>query len=186
MLLKYYNNHTILNYIGTRFMEKSAIKEKEQNLLDLVRRFCAQKLNEEYLELCEKLIKKMARKRDVPFKSGKLEIWAAAVVHAIGSINFLFDKSFQPYIKFDELNDFFGTKNSTVSAKSRLIKDMFDLWYFTPEFSTKENSNNNPFNNMVMIDGLIAPISVLPEDLQILLKNERANGRDLEFTTDSN
>ena len=62
---------------------------------------------------------------------------------------------------------------------------MFDLWYFSPEFSTKKMSNDNPFNDMVMIDGMIAPVSELPEELQILLKNERANGRDLEFTTDS-
>ena len=46
-------------------------------------------------------------------------------------------------------------------------------------------SNDNPFNDMVMIDGMIAPVSELPEELQILLKNERANGRDLEFTTDT-
>ena len=79
-------------------MEKNKIKERENELLDLVRIFCSQKLDKEYLFLCEKLVKKMGRKRDIPFKSGKLEIWAAAIIHAIGSINFLFDKSFQPYL----------------------------------------------------------------------------------------
>lgn len=29
----------------------------------------------------------MARKKDVPFLKGKIEIWAAAVIHALGSIN---------------------------------------------------------------------------------------------------
>ena len=166
-------------------MEKNKIKERENELLDLVRIFCSQKLDKEYLFLCEKLVKKMGRKRDIPFKSGKLEIWAAAIIHAIGSINFLFDKSFQPYLKSDEINEFFQTKSSTVSTKSRQIRNMFDLWYFSPEFSTKKMSNDNPFNDMVMIDGMIAPVSELPEELKILLKNERANGRDLEFTTDS-
>ena len=44
-------------------------------------------------QLCEKLIRKMSRKRNVPFLSGRMEIWAAAVIHALGSINFLFDTS---------------------------------------------------------------------------------------------
>lgn len=41
---------------------------------------------------------KLGRKREVPFQRGKIEIWAAAVVYAIGSPNFLFDKSFEPYM----------------------------------------------------------------------------------------
>ena len=48
----------------------------------------------------------MGRKREVPFKRGKLEIWAAAVVQAIGSINFLFDKSFEPYITSKQINEY--------------------------------------------------------------------------------
>lgn len=80
--------------------------------------FCSQKLDDDYFQLSEKLIKKMGRKRDVPFKRGKLEIWAA-IVYCIGSINFLFDKSFEPYITAQEISDYFGTKNSTVSNKAR-------------------------------------------------------------------
>ncbi|MFH1453962.1 MAG: DUF6398 domain-containing protein, partial [Armatimonadota bacterium] len=47
----------------------------------------------EYEQLIQKLINKMARKRNVPFIFGKIEIWAAAVIHAAGTINFLFDNS---------------------------------------------------------------------------------------------
>ena len=65
--------------------------------------FCAQQLYSEYFQLCEKLILKLGRKRDVPFRSGKIEIWAAAVVYAIGSINFLFDKSFEPYLTAEQI-----------------------------------------------------------------------------------
>ncbi|NOR78038.1 MAG: hypothetical protein GQ523_06390 [Methanophagales archaeon] len=45
------------------------------------------------MQLCEKLIRKMSRKRNVPFLSGRMEIWAVAIIHALGSINFLFDTS---------------------------------------------------------------------------------------------
>ena len=145
--------------------------------------FCAENLDDDYYQLCEKLILKLGRKRDVPFKRGKIEIWAAAVVYAIGSINFLFDESFEPYVTAKQISEYFGTKNSTVSSKARQIKDMFDIEHFSPEFSTQHMTENNPFNNMVMVDGFIVPLSSLPENLQELVKKERAEGRDVEFTT---
>jgi len=46
---------------------------------------------EDYKQLSEKLILKMKRKRNVPFMTGRLEIWAGAIIYALGRINFLFD-----------------------------------------------------------------------------------------------
>jgi len=164
-------------------MAKEEIKKREEKLLELTGTFCAQKLDDEYKRLCEKLVRKLGRKRDVPFKRGKLEIWAAAVVYAIGSINFLFDKSFEPYLTPAQINEYFGTKNSTVSNKARLIRDMFDLWHYDSEFSTQVMVDNNPFNNMVIVDGFVVPLDTIPEELQEMVKKERAAGRDIEFKT---
>lgn len=164
-------------------MTKEEIKEIEKKLIEMTNEFCTQKLDDEYRQLCEKLIKKLGRKRDVPFQRGKLEIWAAAVIHTIGSINFLFDKSFEPYITVEQLNAYFGTNNSTVSNKSRDIKKMLKLGYFNPEFSTQSMTASNPFNEMVIIDGFMVPLDTLPEDLQELVRETRAMGEDIEFTT---
>lgn len=164
-------------------MTKDEIKQREKALLELTGAFCAQKLDDQYFSLCEKLIKKMGRKREVPFKRGKLEIWAAAVIKAIGSINFLFDRSFEPYISSKEINDHFGTKSTTVTNKARAIKDMFDLWYYSPEFSTGHMQQNNPFNNLVMVDDMILPIDNLPEDMQRIARQAQAEGKDIAFTT---
>lgn len=166
-------------------MNKAEIKEREQQLLELTGTFSAQKLNDNYYELCEKLIKKMGRKRDVPFKRGNISIWAAAVVYALGSINFLFDKETDPHVTTKEISDFFDTKNSTVSNKAKQIKDMFNLTIFDNEFATDEMQESNPFNNIVMVDGLIVPLSSIPLDLQDMVKRERAEGRDISFTTKS-
>jgi hypothetical protein len=165
-------------------MTKEEIKNKEKKLLELTGSFCAQKLDDDYYQLCEKLILKLGRKRDVPFKSGKIEIWAAAVIHAIGSINFLFDKSFEPYVTAEQISEYFGTKKSSVSNKARQIKDMFKMGYYDSDFSTQHMTGNNPFNDMVMVNGLIVPLSSIPEDLQEMVKKERAEGRDIEFTTE--
>ncbi len=165
-------------------MTKQEIKQKEEKLLEMTGAFCAQRLDDEYFKLCEKLVKKLGRKKDVPFQRGKLEIWAAAVVYAIGSINFLFDKSCEPYMSADQISEHFGTKNSTVSNKARQIKDMFDMWHFSPEFSTQKMTEDNPFNNMVMVDGFIVPLDTLPAELQKMVKDARSRGEDVEFQTE--
>lgn len=160
-----------------------AVKEREKELLRLTGTFCSQRLDDDYHQLCEKVILKLGRKKEVPFKRGKIEIWAAAIVYAIGSINFLFDKSFEPFVRAEEIGEYFGANNSTVSNKARQIKDMLDLWYFNPEFSTRHMIENNPLNDMVMVDGFIVPLSSIPEDMQEMVRKERAEGRDIEFTS---
>ena len=180
----FFNLHTTFE-IGPKklLMTKTQIKQREKELLELVGAFCIQKLNQEYFGLCEKLIKKMGRKRDVPFKRGKLEIWASAVIYAIGSINFFFDKSFEPYMSSKQVCEYFGTKLTTVSNKARIIKEMFDLWHFSPEFSTQNMEQNNPFSNMVMVDDMIVPLGSLSEEMQLMVHDARAKGDDISFTT---
>jgi hypothetical protein len=165
-------------------MDKEEIKAKGKELLALLEPFCKEKLDADYYRLCEKLINKMSRKRDVPFVNGKLNIWAAAIIHALGSINFLFDKSFEPYITVGEINDYFETKQTTVASKSKQIRDMFNMGYFDNEFSTQHSTESNPFNNLVMVDGLIVPLSTLPDELQETVKKVRSEGKDVEFTTE--
>lgn len=59
------------------------------------------------------------RKRTKPLLTGRTEIWAAAVVYTVGTMNFLFDKSFEPYISSADINNYFGTSSSTVAQKAR-------------------------------------------------------------------
>lgn len=66
-----------------------------------------------------------------------MEIWAAAIVYALGSINFLFDKSSLPYATPDTICDAFQVSKRTVAQNAKLIRDIFKLGYFDPEFSTE-------------------------------------------------
>jgi Domain of unknown function (DUF6398) len=145
--------------------DKATVQQYTEKLIQMTNGFCDRYLDQEYKDLCEKLIRKMSRKRVVPFLSGRIEIWAAAVVYAIGSINFLFDKSFEPYATADDICNYFGTSKSTTGQKAKTIRDMFKLYYFDREFSTKEMQDNNPFSN-VFLDGMPIPISSLPPELQ--------------------
>lgn len=165
-------------------MSKNKLKERKEKLLELTQTYCDETLDDEYSALCEKLINKMGRKREVPFKRGQLDIWAAAVVHALGTINFLFDKSFEPYVTVSEINNYFGTSGSTVSQKSKKIRDMFRMSYFDTEFSVAGMTDANPMNDMVVVDGFMVPMASMPEEYQQMVKQARAEGRDVEFRSE--
>ncbi len=119
-------------------------KQKQDEIIKMVSSFCQDYLNEEYEDLAIKLVEKMGRKHNVPFKRGRLDIWASAVIYSLAQVNFLFDKNFEPYVSADDICDYFGTKKSTVSQKASKISDMFNLGPFDREFSTKDLLDNVP------------------------------------------
>lgn len=110
-------------------------------------KFCNEHIDAEYAALCKLMIEKLGRKRNVkPLATGRLNIWAAAVVYTVATNNFLFDKSFKPYIPSSEIHEYFDTKQSTISAKSAQIRQMLKMSpRFDPTFSTKYSLENNPF-----------------------------------------
>lgn len=138
------------------------VEEKTKKLTEMTSEFCQLYLDEGYKQLCEKLIQKMSRKRQVPFLSGRIEIWAAAIVYALGSINFLFDKSFSPYVTAEDIGKHFGTTKSSASQKAKIIRDILKLNYWDKEFSTAHMKESNPFSNLVMVDGFIVDKKHLP------------------------
>jgi hypothetical protein len=164
-------------------MDKDNLKLQHQNILDLVREFCSTKLDEEYLALSERLVQKLGRKRNPPLATGQPKIWAAAIIHALGTINFLFDKSFEPYISIEDLNAYFGTSKSTTGTKSKQIRDLLKLDRWDNEFSTKNMQDNNPFANFVSVDGMMVPLNILPEQHQQVVRQARAEGKDISFST---
>jgi hypothetical protein len=98
------------------------------------------------------------------------------VVYALGQINFLFDKSSEPNVSANDICDYFGTRQSTTSQKAKTIRDMFKMRYFDEEFSTERVQKNNPFNEFVMINGLIVPVSAV---MDILEKKEAQLRKEL-------
>lgn len=122
------------------------LQQRINELITMTHDFCIEHIDEEYAELCKRMIEKLGRKRNVkPLATGKLNIWAAAVIYTIATNNFLFDKSFEPYIPSSVIHDHFDTKQSTISAKSAQIRQLLKLSQrFDPEFSTLNSLQNNP------------------------------------------
>ncbi|AKB52953.1 hypothetical protein MSBRW_3700 [Methanosarcina barkeri str. Wiesmoor] len=163
---------------------RELVQQKKDTLIQMTDGFADSYLDEDYKMLCRKLINKMSRKRQVPFLSGRLDIWAAAVVYALGQINFLFDRSSEPYVSATDLCDYFGTSQSTTSQKAKKIRDMFKIRHFNDEFSTERVQNENPFNDFVMVNGLIVPVSTfmkMLENREVKLRKElELEDEDLE------
>jgi hypothetical protein len=95
------------------------------------------------------MVQKLARKRIVPFMSGHVETWAAAILYALGQINFLFDPHGIVHLRATTICDVLGVSQSTVSQKAKLLRDLLHLRYFNPEFSTQENLAHDPLKSLL-------------------------------------
>jgi hypothetical protein len=135
-------------------MKDKGCTEKMNALFKMTAGFCDTYLDEEFERLCENLIRKMARKRNVPFLYGRIEIWAAAVVYALSTLNLLFDKRFEPCITPDDICSYFGTNKSTTYQKSKNIFDMVNMKYMDAEFSTRFIMENNPRSHLMIWEEL--------------------------------
>jgi len=125
----------------------------------LVETFGRSRLGREYADLALKLCDKIGRMRKLSIQRGRIEIWAAAIVHIIARLNFLFDPESEAHITADELCAFFGTKKSTVSAKAGLIQKTAKIFIGDPDFSSAEIVDM--FRLYETRDGLLIPGSIL-------------------------
>jgi hypothetical protein len=142
---------------------KEKLQTRANEIVALTAEFCRQHLDREYAQLCEKLIGKMSRKRAVPFAAGRSEIWAGAVIYALGQVNFLFDKKRPPHVTQADVAEHFGTTTSTLGQKAKVLRDLFKMRHWDPEFSTRKMAARNPLAGLAMVNGLIVPISMLEE-----------------------
>lgn len=163
--------------------QKQTKSKKTEQIIGLVSEFCSSKLNEEYSQLCIMLAMTLDDLPQAPMLRGREQIWAAAIVYTVGGLNFLGDKSFEPYLPSSDIYDYFGTSGSTVSAKSRMIMDLLDLHRLDNRFATRRMKEWNPLNSMIMVDDMIVPIDALPEEIQKLVREARERGEDVAITT---
>ena len=128
-----------------RAEKKFPAGERKAELARLVRDFCDRFLDEEYRGLCGRIIEELSGMQEPPFLSGRVEIWAAGVIHAIGTINFLFDPSMDPYVSMDELADYFGVSKSSVTNRSGQIRRLLNIERFDEERSTTFVKSTFPY-----------------------------------------
>lgn len=135
-------------------------------IITLTDAVCREHLDEEYAELARRMAAALARKRPSPLARGRKDVWAAAIVYSLGSVNFLFDKSQVPHMRAGELSDLFGVSQKTAANKSRQIWDMLEICQAEPKWWRPSKMEENPLAWWVMINGLAVDTRKLSLEIQ--------------------
>jgi hypothetical protein len=143
-----------------------ALRPDVEQIVALTDEFCAEHLDAEYATLCALLVAKLSRKRPSPLLRGDMRIWAAAAIYAIGSVNFLFDRSQPLHLTGDDLSDLTGVAKSTMANKAKQIRDLLGIGQLDLEFCRRDMIERHPYAWHVQVDGLIVDARMLPAALQ--------------------
>jgi len=135
-------------------------------VIQLTDAFCKEHLNDEYADLCRRLTAALARKRPSPLARGRLEVWACGIVYALGSVNFLFDRTQTPHMRADDLCAGFGVSQSSGASKAKLIRDMFGMLQMDPRWCLPSQLDDNPLAWMIQVNGLIVDARRVPRKIQ--------------------
>ena len=141
------------------------MQDKYDEIAQIVVAFCNEKLNDDYKDICLRLLEKLCRKRVSPLLGGRARTWAAGIVYAIGANNFIFDKSQKIHMTANEIASYFGISASTAGEKAGEIRKMFNIYYFNKEWLLPEFINEDDLW-MVKVNGFIVDIRCMPKEIQ--------------------
>jgi hypothetical protein len=148
------------------------MQEKYDEIVAITDAFSEKHLNNEYGQLIRYTVAALCRKRPSPIAKGKASTWACGATHAIGTINFLFDRSQEPYIGASELYNEFGVGQSTGQGKSKLIRDLLGMRLLDLDWSLPSRMSENPMTWMLMVNGIIIDVRSAPREVQDLAFNK--------------
>jgi hypothetical protein len=128
---------------------------------------CLEHLDQEYADLCRRVVGKLGRKRPSPLTRGAPRIWAAGIVYAVGQLNFVFDPTQTPHATADQLSEWLGVKKTTMANKARLVRDTLKLSHLDGEFMRRDLVDASPLTWLLEVDGLLVDIRRAPRNLQL-------------------
>ena len=131
------------------------MRPKFDEIVALTDKFCDELLNDEYRQLVREATAALCRKRPSPLTRGRIDIWACGIVLAVGSVNFLHDRSEEPYLSSAEVCDAFGVKQSTAGNKSRDVRNALGMRQFDPDWCLPSLIDKNPVAWLIQVDGLV-------------------------------
>ena len=142
------------------------ISEKYKKIVELTDNFCERNLNQEYAQLIRFATAALCRKRPSPLLKGNEKSWACGITHAIGMINFLFDKSQTPSISATNLYKKFGVGQSTGQGKSKAVRDALKIDQLDPNWTLPSRLDNNPMVWMLSVNGFLVDVRDMPKEVQ--------------------
>jgi hypothetical protein len=108
----------------------------------------------------------LSRKRPSPLTRGRAEVWACAVVYALGQMNFLSDRSRKPHMASEDLCRLFGVAPSTATNKAKQVRELLGMGTFDHRWMLPEHLESFAPIWMISVNGLIADIRDMPRAVQ--------------------
>jgi hypothetical protein len=127
---------------------------------------CREHLDDEYAQLCRRLAAALCRKRPSPVTRGRIDSWACGIAYAIGSVNFLSDKSQTPHATMAELCAFFGVSPSTGAAKAAELRRIFRMHPMDPAWCLPSKLDDNPLAWFITVNGFPIDARHAPREVQ--------------------
>jgi len=144
------------------------MQAKYDEIVAIADRVCAERLNAELAQLARYATAALCRKRPSPLTSGRAGSWACGIVYALGSANFVFDKSQEYYISAQDLCAAFDVSKGTGYAKSKQVCDMLVMTPFDPVWCLPSMLDDNPMVWYIMVNGFIVDARSMPREVQVL------------------
>ncbi len=123
-------------------------------------------LGDEYKAVIRLALAGLCRKRPSPLPKGTDNAWAAGVVQAVGSTNFLFDASQTPHCKASDIHAHFGVSKSTSGTRSKAAQDALNMGPMSPEWTLPSRMESNPLIWMRQVNGMMVDARHLPLEVQ--------------------
>lgn len=111
--------------------------EMLEEIILLIDEFSGLYLDEEYNGLCVSLARRLSETEGFSFGRDGPEVWACAIIFAVGQLNFLFEGLWDPYVDRDMLCGRFSASRTKINAKARDIRRLLELKLGDGEFSTE-------------------------------------------------
>lgn len=128
--------------------------------------FSKEHLNAEYQQTIRWALAALCRKRPSPLLKGKPNTWAAAAVHSVGMVKFLFDPTQTPHCKAADIWEHFGLASSTGQSHSKKIQEALGMGQMDPEWTLPGKLDANPLVWMLQVNGLMLDARNLPLEVQ--------------------
>ncbi|MGE0085025.1 MAG: DUF6398 domain-containing protein [Desulfococcaceae bacterium] len=142
------------------------MQETFENIIGLTNDFCKKFLNEEYAQIIRYAAAALCRKRTSPLAKGRANAWACGITHAIGMVNFLYDRSQEPSMNASELYEAYGVSRSTGQSKSKIVRDLLKMSQLDLTWCLPSRLDDNPLTWLIMVNGLIADARQMPREVQ--------------------
>ncbi len=120
------------------------VRSRVSEILAIADQACLACLDEEYAQLCARLVARLSRKRPSPLVRADTRIWAAGAIYALGRVNFLFDPSQRPHVSADQLATHLGVVKSSMASKAALIRKALGLGVYEPDLTRRSMLEQHP------------------------------------------